>query len=579
MASSDRVRQIRHDLTHGDRAEREAAVGKIDALPSGEREQLADDLVAQLETDLDVWPRAWTVSALAAIGREEDWAELEKWLTDETTDPWVRYWAAVGFVEHDPGRAPSRLSSALDDEDDPLVRSVMLRSLIDLEPDSKAAEQRLRDLLTMLGNPSDWDERWTAAKAFRSHGIRKPLPSWAQVEAVPALAERMAAERGSDVCEQAALALGSMNAEWEKALGALSEVLGDPGFRSSVRRAAMDALAELSREEAAGVLADALVDVDAEIRAQAARILVEVVGVPSSVQLVVDRLVAAGSDDSEPLTSRGYLQALRDIDVESAGRQISAFASHPDPEVADRATIALRQLGGASAFATLHNQRREMLDSYTEMLSNADVRTTERFQELMAEARKAFETSMWMHRIVFGIGAASLAAGLVLSLVSGLDDFARFVGVGAAASGVAMMLAHFYKDPLRNIEHSLLALLRVTVVFQGFVRQVNQADATFKQRFLASGSQTDLLEPSLEALRSSVSIALDEIDAHLVTDGAPASPPPPPPVGDSEASEPAAPPAGDQASGDASIPEAATQGAPQPAPAPLDLTRSSAPAD
>lgn len=52
--------------------------------------------------------------------------------------------------------------------------------------------------------------------------------------------------------------------------------------------------------------------------------------------------------------------------------------------------------------------------------------------------------------------------------------------------GLVTLLASFYRNPLENVRSSIAELLKVNVVFLGYVRQINQIDATFKHQFLGN---------------------------------------------------------------------------------------------
>ena len=96
------------------------------------------------------------------------------------------------------------------------------------------------------------------------------------------------------------------------------------------------------------------------------------------------------------------------------------------------------------------------------------------------------------------------------------DTFQRFVGVGTAIGSLGTLLWLFYKDPLKNIRGSVTSLVKVSVVFLGYVRQINQTDATFKQLFLASaGFGVDQMKQTVEQIQDSVSKTMEEIKAYL----------------------------------------------------------------
>jgi hypothetical protein len=192
---------------------------------------------------------------------------------------------------------------------------------------------------------------------------------------------------------------------------------------------------------------------------------------------------------------------------------------HPDPKIAEWASRALARLGGEEAVRTLQAQRTKALETYTKLLSDADKQIMGQFNRLMGRAQQGFLMSMWMHGIIFGIGVVVLVVSLYVALSQGFETFERYVGVGAAVGSLGTLLLMFYTGPLRNIRQSVTDLVEVNVVFLGYVRQINQIDATFKQLFLASsGFGVKQMKQTVEQIQDSVKNTMQEVKAYLGRD-------------------------------------------------------------
>jgi CHASE3 domain sensor protein len=210
------------------------------------------------------------------------------------------------------------------------------------------------------------------------------------------------------------------------------------------------------------------------------------------------------------------LEALRGISPEDAATSLTQQRQSPDPAVANRAATALANLGGEAALRILQNQRKEVLDTYSTLLSDADTKAMTRFDQLMHSAQRAFSVSLIMHVTVFVVGLVVMITGLVVALQGGQDSFEAYVGIGAAGSSLATILWLFYRQPIQNIRRSVTGLMKVNVVFQGFVRQINQVDATFKRRFLDPASfAADEMTRTVDRIQQAVSETLTEIERHL----------------------------------------------------------------
>jgi len=150
------------------------------------------------------------------------------------------------------------------------------------------------------------------------------------------------------------------------------------------------------------------------------------------------------------------------------------------------------------------------------LLGDADKQIMAQFNSLMAQARAGFTMSMFMHGAIFVVGVLVLGYSLYVAFSHGFETFERYVGVGAAVGSLGTLLLLFYKDPLKNIRESVTNLVKVNVIFLGYVRQINQIDATFKQLFLAStGFSTEQMNKTVVQIQASVKQTMEEVKANL----------------------------------------------------------------
>ncbi len=185
--------------------------------------------------------------------------------------------------------------------------------------------------------------------------------------------------------------------------------------------------------------------------------------------------------------------------------------------MAERARKILIQLGGADAVRVLQRQREEALKAYSDILKSADDQIMTQFEGLIKQARLAFSMTMWMHGVIFGLGVIVLSISLYVSMAQGFATFERFVGIGTAAGSLTMLLALFYRGPLKNIGESVSNLLKVNVVFIGYMRQINQIDASFKQLFLSAGGfGTVDMKQTVDQIQDSVKETMEGVKAYLV---------------------------------------------------------------
>jgi HEAT repeat protein len=486
----------------------EKALGDISALPDDEKTKVAAFLVERLAVEKASWKRCWSISGLAAINRP-DTAKAVADHIDPVKEPyeWARYWAVVAIAKMAPPNVADLLAKARKD-DRPLVKAAALRLLVDSGDDDCADE-----LLDMARDQQEWQTRHAACKVLRRRRGLQPLSEILERKVFSVLeyvlnnpAEWM------EVQFQAAQALGDLEHRRLDAIKALGRAL-EENHEDWVRRACVGALKQINTPETKAALLYALKDGDAEIRVRAAQALSQVLGAADAVGYIVEHLL------QEKTPPREYLSALRGIDGEKAAAILSDHLLHPDPDIAARAGRALAELGGEAAVRTLQAQRTKALDTYTKLLGDADKQIMTQFDLLMSRARYAFSMSMVMHAVIFSVGVLMLGVGLYFALYGGFETFQRYIGAGAAATSLGTLLALFYRDPLKNIRQSVTRLMQVNVIFLGYMRQINQTDATFKQLFLvSSGFGVAQMRETVTQIQESVTKTMDQVKAHLGND-------------------------------------------------------------
>lgn len=469
-----------------------------------ERQEISDALIVRLEHADNSRTRSRIISALAAM-RAPDAVEIISARLDPTKEKSERvcYEAVIALIELAPDDLDERLSAMLAKKSISCrVRAMTLRLMLQ-NGHTECGEQLIK-----LATDDIADNRWAVFRALRGDVTDEPLPSELEREFV-ALMTRSLLDPGEwrDVRMQAALALGDVHSHWSEAIHALRSAL-EHDLPDLLRRGCLAALASIRRPEIKDAVLDALADKNSEIRLQATNTLEQVLKPKKAVEFVTDALLHM--EEPPP----GYIDALRHIGPKAAAEALSANMLHPDPDVARRASDALAQLGGEEAFRTLLAQRQQVLKTYTDLLNDADEKIMGQFESLMQQARAAFWVSMGMHILVFLVGLLLMGVAVIL----GMRDPDGIAGLVTGTAGFAStLLALFYKNPVYNIRNAVTTLMKVNVVFLGYMRQINQIDATFKQFFLsATGFDLSQMQTTVEQIQLTVENALEKVKTYTV---------------------------------------------------------------
>lgn len=498
------------------------------------RAEVADAIIDKLNTSADLPAKKLSrlLMLLAAIDtpnaaqRMEDYTKTDP----DRNDDRVQVWALVSLVKMSAHQNTYSVLKGLSEQEisNNRIHALVLRLLVQCSGDDPEESQRYIDRLRTFYQTGNADRKWAVFRALRSVTDLDALPpdperTFLTELVAPALHDDF---EWLDVRLQAVQVCGDVQHHLADAMRQLSAAFQSSSSVAILRRYCVDAMREVAQrmdkaERESSQFADcmivALEDESADVRSRAQAALREIYRSQGAVDLITDFLV----QQEEP--SDNFVEALRHIDEARASEALRSKLFHLDPDIVNRASDALTQLGGEQAFRTLFAQKRQVIDQYTEILNDADEKIMAQFDLLMRQARLAFWISMVMHCLVFLMGISIFV--IALSGMSGGGDdptalIRGFIGVAGGTAGVILGL--FYKSPVNNIGKSVTRLVKINVAFLGYMRQINQIDATFKQLFLdMSAFSLAEMQETVNQIRVVVDQSLLNIQNYLVVGDAP----------------------------------------------------------
>lgn len=310
---------------------------------------------------------------------------------------------------------------------------------------------------------------------------------------------------------QAIRALGGFPGD-RKAVTELCEV-AEAAPDSFLRLEAVVSLGRVGHPDSLPTLLRALRDDNAEVRVQAADALLAVVADRTrAVQAIVERALSAEALSAE---RELLLDAVRRLDGE---RSIAAELLRKEMSSEDQARVRVAEamlisLGGWAAVQRL-SQRRTTLQELDSLLRQSEDVVKETFRDTITQARRNFYFAMVVNIAVFVLGIAFVAIAMK-NVVGDPERFSAWVLPGATGV-LGILVSMFFNDPRRHAREDLTALMNVNVIFLGFLRQVNQIDATFKHAFMEqAGFGPAQMKETVAELEHAVATTLAAAQAHL----------------------------------------------------------------
>jgi HEAT repeat protein len=372
------------------------------------------------------------------------------------------------------------------------------------------------DCLEILLKSAQFGLMWSACRALEVVGVRELLNILTEVASDrrtwPDIRNRCIAAIGAIESPAAAHALSGLLATERDPILRESVIQGlvNLGTNKSVR-----ALIEKSskKEKSSYSIADSLVpallDENAQIRHRTAQALLKVIGDliddeqddekkkiadenarKGASERIVAELIREKVDVKDGVPK--LVDALRAVDppeANIASTVLNRYLFDEDLSIKQRAQNALRLLGGERAVQTLASQRSEVLAAYNNLLTKADEPIQKLFEDTMAQARQSFLISQIMSIVVFVVGIGAIITGLWFAFTGEAGTTESIFGAGTTIIGViAVLLDLMVRDPHKRVQEATSVLLRIKVIFLGYLRQIHQIDATFKHEFIEGGS-------------------------------------------------------------------------------------------
>jgi HEAT repeat protein len=264
-----------------------------------------------------------------------------------------------------------------------------------------------------------------------------------------------------------------------EAVRAVGEVLVDDP-NEYLRLSAAVTLGELGQPSAQTDLIAGVTDTNAEVRVRAAASLERCSGRDEAVVALV--AAAMSSADGKESLSR-FVDALRVVDPDRtrSTEALSKELGAEDRAQAQKAESILLELGGWSAVQRL-SQRRDTLAKLDELLEASEAVVQGTFEATVKQARRNFYFALVVNVIVVLVGVA-LSVIAIIHLIDQPEDLEGWLLPGAAGV-IGILINLLFNNPRKNARDDLATLVNVNVLFLGFLRQLNQIDATFKHAYI-----------------------------------------------------------------------------------------------
>ena len=162
--------------------------------------------------------------------------------------------------------------------------------------------------------------------------------------------------------------------------------------------------------------------------------------------------------------------------------------------------------------------RKRSQTKYTKRLTEVDSRVTDFIQQVTRETTRAYRTTISIHKASYIMPVLVFVAGLYLILFRSDNKDLIPVASVCIISGVIALIYLQSRTPAKSVRYLVNNLMKLNVIFSGYIRQIYQVDAVFEDMFERNNEiDPEVAERMLNHLQDAMAEAMSAIS--LITTG------------------------------------------------------------
>ena len=154
-------------------------------------------------------------------------------------------------------------------------------------------------------------------------------------------------------------------------------------------------------------------------------------------------------------------------------------------------------------------QRKKAIKNYRKLLTQADEKALRQIEAYTTQIKHSQNLNSTIYLII-------VSALLVLVFVSFffiVNDYSTKIqvqfGIGGIISGAIILLLIIYRNPLKNSQKLTADVIKMQIIYLGFIRQINQIDIMYQQTLLAHHElPPEQLEAAISKIQEIIELSL-----------------------------------------------------------------------
>ena len=263
-------------------------------------------------------------------------------------------------------------------------------------------------------------------------------------------------------------------------------------------------------------LRDELLNSDMSIVIETCKTLISAFGIETTLKVIVGVLYDEQLNNELFSETKIYAisYALKLMSVKD--NQIVTTLDNIGQSIEDHAKknivrMLFTEMGGMKAIK-LSQQNNDIREKYMALTGDAQKKVENMFEKSILDAKKAFRISLYMNIAVFSLGILLLSVSGFIAILSNTQDNWVGVGVSSGTGFLSVIYSLFINKPSRKIRKNTNHLMRLKVIFLGYLRELTQMDQTFSKNLIDNEIITqEILGNYVAKIKSSMANSLEAL--------------------------------------------------------------------
>lgn len=131
------------------------------------------------------------------------------------------------------------------------------------------------------------------------------------------------------------------------------------------------------------------------------------------------------------------------------------------------------------------NERTKAIANYADILKQADLQSVTQVENFTEQIQKIYKGTLAVYIVTLSAVGIVFIISIIFLFTQTSDNFQKIVGTIGLPVCLIILLLLVYRTPLKSARQIVGEIIRMQVIYLGYLRQVNQIDIGFKQSFLS----------------------------------------------------------------------------------------------